>query len=463
MAAVEVCRFLAVTGGSAITIKAELSVLDALEANVAVLDLAGQIVAVNKSWRRFARANGYGGSTYGVGQNYFHLCAATPGSGAIAEGIRQVLAGQRPSFSMAYECFSPEEIRWCSCTVTPFVSDGWKGALVAHTDVTEAFHTITAVEAQKDSLKTCLNNIDQGISHVDRDLNVVSFNRRFLEILNLPADAFAPGDPFERFVRYKANCGEYGPGDIEQQVAERMAAARKGEPHRLERTRPDGSVIEIVGRPLDDGGFVTTYTDITHRVQQSRQVEETAALVQRITANLPGVVFRLVMLETGRIEVAYCSEGIRNLMGLTAAEAMQDGDALFKLIVSDDRATWRDSVLRSAETMDRLDIEFRVHSTAGEVKWLRTIARPRRSSDGTIVWDGLSLDISDRKKAETAIRVSEQRFRDVADVTSDWIWEMDEELRFTYLSDRWAEITGLDPNAVLGRTRRELGWADPDD
>lgn|GEM_PF-6942642 len=257
---------MAVTGGSAITIKADLSVLDSLDANVAVLDTAGQIVAVNESWRRFARANGYAGSIFGVGQNYVQLCAATPDSAAIAEGIRQVLAGQRPSFSMAYECSSPEEIRWCSCTVTPFVADSWNGALVAHTDVTEAFHTINAVEAHKDSLKTCLNNIDQGISHVDRDLNVVSFNRRFLEILNLPADAFAPGDPFERFVRYKANCGEYGPGDVEQQVADRMAVARKGEPHRLERTRPDGSVIEIVGRPLDDGGFVTTYTDITHRV-----------------------------------------------------------------------------------------------------------------------------------------------------------------------------------------------------
>ncbi len=458
---------LAVSGGKTIRTEADYSVLDALRANVAVLDASGQIVAVNEGWRRYARDNGSRDDTFGVGQNYLDVCDAAPGtvdeSSAVAEGIRKVLARQSASFSTVFDSSSPHQHRWFRCCVTPFALGEEDGALVVHMEVTEEVQDLREAAARKDSQATCLENIDQGISHVDRDLNVVTYNKRFLEMLGFPADRFSPGDPFERFVRFNAERGEYGPGDPDKQVAERMALARKAEPHRFERERPDGSTIEIVGRPLETGGFVTTYTDITHLKQQTLRVEENVALLQRITANLPGVVFRLVRAGEERIEVAYCSEGIRNLVGLTTTEAMQDSDALFNVIHTEDREIWRDAMRQSAASLDRFDVEFRVRDTAGGLKWVRTIARARRAADGSIVWDGISLDISDRKAAEMAILISEQRFRDIADVASDWIWETDDKLRFTYLSDRWAEVTGLDPTCVLGKTRRELGWADPDD
>ncbi len=445
----------------------DFSVFDAIQAHIAVLDAGGQIVAVNAAWRSYADANGYEGSTYGVGQNYFHICNAAQTafaeSGNVADGIGAVLAGKSNTFATVYECSAPDNRAWYKCCVTALVEGDWRGALVSHTDVTAEIKELEDAKAQRDTLETCLDNMSQGISYIDRDLNVVSFNRRFLEILGFPAADFSPGDPFEKFVRFNAQRGEYGPGDAEQQVAERMALARESKAHRLERERPDGTVVEIVGRPLPQGGFVTTYTDITDRKKQDQRVEDNAALLQRITANLPGAVFRLVQHTDGRFRLAYYSEGLRKLLGLTPAEVVQDPDALFNLILTEDRQAWQDAVQRSAESMERFEIEFRARSTTGEVKWLRNSAHPRRVTSGDIVWDGISLDISDRKRAETAIRTSEQRFRDIADVASDWIWETDEDLRFSYLSDRWSKITGLDPSCILGKTRRELGWADPDD
>jgi len=460
-------RCTAVTGGTVITIKKDFSVLDAVQAHIAVLDTSGEIIAVNAAWRTYARTNDYGGSTFGVGQNYLHVCnaaqASLPESSSIAEGIRKVLAGQMESFSTVYECSGPDSRAWYKGSVTPLVEGEWHGALISHTDVTAEMQQLHAVAAQRDSLETCLDNMSQGISYIDRDLNAISFNRRFLEILGFPPDRFSPGDPFEKFVRFNAMRGEYGPGDVEEQVAERLALPRESKAHRLERVRPDGTVVEIVGRPLPEGGFVTTYTDITDRKKQDQRVEDNAALLQRITANLPGAVFRLVQHTDGRFRLAYYSEGLRKLLGLTPAEVMQDPDVLFSLIVTENRQAWQDAIQRSAETMERFEIEFRARSTTGEEKWLRNSAHPRRVTSGDVVWDGISLDISDRKRAETAIRASEQRFRDIADVASDWIWETDEDLRFIYLSDRWSEITGLDPSCILGKTRRELGWADPDD
>lgn len=123
---------------------------------------------------------------------------------------------------------------------------------------------------QTRALSVTLEHMTQGISLADQDLRLKVCNRRFLELMEFPPQMGRLGTPFEAFIRYNAERGEYGPGDIDAQVAERVALARQMRPHRFERTRPDGTVLEITGRPLDGGGFVTTYTDVTerHRSQQ---------------------------------------------------------------------------------------------------------------------------------------------------------------------------------------------------
>lgn len=66
---------------------------------------------------------------------------------------------------------------------------------------------------------------------------------------------------------------------------------------------------------------------------------------------------------------------------------------------------------------------------------------------------------------ELALTQSEQRFKDFAQASSDWYWEMDKDLRFSYFSDRFIEVTGVDPSVLLGKTREETGVpnVDPDE
>ncbi|MDG4553932.1 MAG: PAS domain S-box protein [Candidatus Competibacter sp.] len=68
----------------------------------------------------------------------------------------------------------------------------------------------------------------------------------------------------------------------------------------------------------------------------------------------------------------------------------------------------------------------------------------------------LQRELNERRQVEMALRESEARFRDVTEAASDWIWEMDENLRFTYLSERFYALTGIAPRYVLGRARWEL-------
>lgn len=135
-----------------------------------------------------------------------------------------------------------------------------------------------------------LDHLDQGISIFDRDLKLVACNRRYLDLLDFPAALGIPGTPAESFFRLNAERGEYGPGDIETQIRERIELARRFLPHRMERQRPNGTVIDIRGTPLPDGGWVTIYSDITASRHNERALmqahQELERKVQARTAEL---------------------------------------------------------------------------------------------------------------------------------------------------------------------------------
>lgn len=115
--------------------------LDSLSAHIAIVDEPGEIIAVNRAWREFARANGAGGNV-SEGANYLDVCDAATGEGAgyaaaFANGIRATLAGRREEFALEYPCHSPTERRWFIGRVTRFPPNGPPLAVVSHENVTQ--------------------------------------------------------------------------------------------------------------------------------------------------------------------------------------------------------------------------------------------------------------------------------------------------------------------------------------
>ena len=104
-------------------------------------------------------------------------------------------------------------------------------------------------------LQAGLDLLDQGITVFDGNLRLVAWNQPFLKLLDFPAELAKVGTPFESFIRYNAERGEYGPGDPETIVGELVARSRNPTPHHIERTRPNGRTLDIRGVPLDDGIF----------------------------------------------------------------------------------------------------------------------------------------------------------------------------------------------------------------
>jgi Na+/proline symporter/signal transduction histidine kinase/ActR/RegA family two-component response regulator len=135
----------------------------------------------------------------------------------------------------------------------------------------------------RELLEAMMANLPQGISVVDADMRLVAWNRRYVELLDYPPDLMRAGRPIADLMRYNAARGWYGPGDPEAHVAKRLAHMRAGSVHLSERRRSDGRVIEVRGQPLPDGGYLSTFNDVTtyKRVEEElREINET--LEQRV-------------------------------------------------------------------------------------------------------------------------------------------------------------------------------------
>ncbi|MGF1785788.1 PAS-domain containing protein [Photobacterium swingsii] len=112
-------------------------------------------------------------------------------------------------------------------------------------------------------LQGAIEHINQGIAVVDKQLRLVAWNQRYLELFTFPAGLIQVGRPIADVIRYNAQQGLCGAGDPEQHVAKRVEHLQRGTAHTSSRIRSDGQVIEVQGNPMPGGGFVMSFSDIT--------------------------------------------------------------------------------------------------------------------------------------------------------------------------------------------------------
>ena len=103
------------------------------------------------------------------------------------------------------------------------------------------------------------------------------------------------------------------------------------------------------------------------------------------------------------------------------------------------------------------NFEYRALTAEGGIIWVRDVVSVVSENGAATGLRGILIDITEKKNSEAALRESEQRFKDIAEVSSDWIWECDENLRFTYLSERFSQVAGVSTERLLGKTRHEIG------
>ncbi|MDH3580125.1 MAG: PAS domain-containing sensor histidine kinase, partial [Hyphomicrobiales bacterium] len=102
------------------------------------------------------------------------------------------------------------------------------------------------------------------------------------------------------------------------------------------------------------------------------------------------------------------------------------------------------------------ELQYRMMTANGREVWVRDIVTVVDGGTDAMMLRGLFIDTTILQQAEQKTRASQQRFRDIVETASDWIWECDADLRYTFVSERYTEMTGLPVEKVIGHTRQEL-------
>ncbi len=136
-------------------------------------------------------------------------------------------------------------------------------------------------EDKNSQLQVTLAGMSDGVAMIDGDMRLVEWNEKFPEIASVPADLLRVGLPMQEILRAQAAAGVFGEVDIEAEAARRLEILRSGAfPTTIERTRPDGRVVELRRNRLPDGGFVTLYSDITARRESVNALRQANALAE---------------------------------------------------------------------------------------------------------------------------------------------------------------------------------------
>ena len=211
--------------------------------------------------------------------------------------------------------------------------------------------------------------------------------------------------------------------------------AQTGEPTRLE------DVSRALRRFYDVYAFrlgapeqhqvAVLFNDITQRKRAEEELRETEARVHSVTNNLPDtVVYQVAARLDGARHFTYLSGGVAALFGCTAEQVIADASILYGKFLEEDRQLLADEEREALTHTVPFKTESRVRKASGEVAWVYAASAPRRrQDDGSIVWDGVIIDITERKRAEEQIKAANLQLAEADRRKNEFLAVLSHELR----------------------------------
>ncbi len=403
-------------------------VLDALPEHIVVLDSTGVIVAVNAAWTRFNRENG--GATAAVGVNYLAACRAACSSGdrgarEILEGLEDVLAGRRDSFTQAYPCHAPDRQRWYLMHAErPHAGTAGPraGAVLSHLDITDLMLAERAAATTAARLIRA-QRIGQ-VADFDIDLRdgiLASFDHRSAEYIDLHGIA-----AHEAVERHEDWVRRLHPQDraraeacVRHAVSDASGATEYAQQYRI--LTADGATRWIsargeierdpaTGRALR---MVGAHVDVTGLKQAQAALAASEARFRALAESHPGIICETDA--SGR--TTYTNRFFQQYTGFSADALL--GDAWLAILHPADRPRAADIWNAAVHAGEAYEAEFRFRAADGTYRWFLCRGTPQHAPGGAIhSWHGAAVDITEIADArEARAREAEELERRVADRT----------------------------------------------
>ncbi len=262
--------------------------LDALSFGFAVFDKDLKLVTSNQTFRTL---RGYPAALCKPGTEIIELYRFNAERGDYGAGDVEVHAKsrldrvrKRRPHELEYELASG---RTLNIQYTPILRDG---LLLSYADITERKRAEQDVAEKETQLHVAMDNMPGALVYTDEELNIVICNERFIEMYRVPRELLQPGRFYPDFLRYLAEQGYYGDGDVDALVAERVESLHNPLNKTFEDHTPDGRVYRIGRRRVAAGGTVTVMTDITELKRAEHAVEEKETQLRVAMDNMPGAL-----------------------------------------------------------------------------------------------------------------------------------------------------------------------------
>jgi PAS domain S-box-containing protein len=293
-------------------------------------------------------------------------------------------------------------------------------------------------------LQVALDNMPGALVYTDENLNIVICNNRFKEMYRVPEELLQSGRPYPEFLRYLAEHGYYGAGDIDALVAQRVDSLRNPSGNSFEDHAPDGRWYRIVRRRAAGAGTVTVMTDITNQKQVELDLAKKEAQLRVALGNMPGA---LVYTDKD-LNVVFCNDRFKELYD-APRELLEPGrfypDFLRYLAVSGYYGAGDVDVL-VAERIESLrnpsGRSFEDHTPDG--RWLR-IRRRRAVTGGTVT---VMTDITEQKQVEENLAEKEAQLHAALDNMPGALVYTDEDLNIVVCNERFKDMYGA-PRELL--------------
>ncbi|MBE9115823.1 PAS domain S-box protein [Lusitaniella coriacea LEGE 07157] len=213
-----------------------------------------------------------------------------------------------------------------------------------------------------------------------------------------------------------------------------------------------GTIEDITDRKKVEETLKQLNEELEARVEvRTAQLRENQAQLQRLSENIPGMIYTFRLNPDGTMSYPYVSSGVRAVFGLEPEQLHQDATLAFDRVHPEDIADLQRAIARSAQTLEAVENEFRLLLPSGEQKWVRVNSQPYSQPDGAILWYCSLLEISDRKAIEAALIESEAKYRRFVENANDLIWSFNLEGQLTYLSPQFQTLFGFEPSEFLGK------------
>jgi PAS domain S-box-containing protein len=192
------------------------------------------------------------------------------------------------------------------------------------------------------------------------------------------------------------------------------------------------------------------------RQQTVEDLRASELRLKKLSDNLPGMLYQCKLSPDGEVSFPYASEGCRTILGIEPEDMNEQAIAQ---VHPDDLPAFEQALHLSATTQQPFCHEWRIYAAAGQMKWVQGNSRPEVHPDGTILWDGVLLDISDRKVAERCQQQLAQEFQSIWSSVEYGLYILDvlpgNEFRFARFNPVVDRSSPVPTHQLLGKTLTE--------